>query len=327
MFSSKDVAKEAGVSQSTVSRVINNPASVSKKKRELVQNVMKKLNYRPDSIARSLISNKTNQISLISGTLNNPFFVETTKRITNYAYKKGYNVNVYFEEDFLIDEVYETVFSQRNEGIILSSMYYESPYFIELKNLGIPYIMFNRKHKDGGNYVELNNIEAGRMACNYLIQKGHTDIQWFGGEMFKSTFNERYKGYKISLKENDIVASDERITITKQTPEEISKKVYELLKSDNLPTAILASTDMIGIIVMDVLKREGLRIPEDIAVIGIDNTDTVKHSAFDLTSTGIDEVSNLGEIAIKHLIDMIENENLGIIQETYPCKLYPRGTV
>src|SRR5699024_1553030 len=122
MVSSKDVAKKAGVSQSTVSRVINNPETVSKVRREKVEKVMKDLNYIPDSIARSLISNKTNQISLISGTLINPFFVEATREIVSYAYKKGYTVNVFFEEDFSREDLYDKVFSQKTEGIILSSM-------------------------------------------------------------------------------------------------------------------------------------------------------------------------------------------------------------
>lgn len=327
MVSSKDVAKKAGVSQSTVSRVINNPSSVSKQKREKIEKVMKELNYRPDSIAQSLISNKTNQISLISGTLNNPFFVETTKSITNYAYEKGYNVNVYFEEDFLIDDVYETVFSQRNAGIILSSMYFESPYFKELTNLNIPYIMFNRKHKDGGNYVELDNFSAGQIACDYLIENGHKDIHWFGGEMYKSTFLERYQGYKYSLKKNKIKSYSSRVSITKQNPEEITNEVMRLIKSNNLPTAILASTDMIGLVLMNALQKQGIRIPEDLALIGIDNTDTLMHSSLNLTSVGVDSESNLGEIAIKHLIKMIENKQEGFIQETHKCKLYKRGTV
>src|SRR5699024_3747005 len=102
-------------------------------------------------------SNKTNQISLISGSLSNPFFVEATRKIVSYAYEKGFTVNVYFEDDFSSENLYSTVFSQKTEGVILSSMYYESAYFDELLKLGIPYMMFNRKHTKGGNFVELDN--------------------------------------------------------------------------------------------------------------------------------------------------------------------------
>ncbi|MFP3472042.1 hypothetical protein R0J90_18505, partial [Micrococcus sp. SIMBA_144] len=84
------------------------------------------------------------QISLISETLNNPFFVETTKKIINYAYLKGFNVNVYFEEDFPKDDLYNTVLSQRKEGILLSSVTFNSPYIDDLLNLHIPPIMFYR---------------------------------------------------------------------------------------------------------------------------------------------------------------------------------------
>lgn len=327
MVSSKDIAKKAGVSQSTVSRVINNPASVRKEKREVVERVMKELNYRPDSVARSLISNKTNQISLISGTLNNPFFVEATKKIINYAYLKGFNVNVYFEEDFPIDDLYNSVFAQRTEGIILSSMYYESPHFDELTRLGIPYMMFNRKHEKGGNFVELDNHQAGIMAGDYLFEKGHTDIHWLGGELGKSTFSGRLDGFKDSMERHGVQITEADISITQQNPLAIEEELNKILLKKKRPTAIFAATDMIALIVMDVLQKKGLSIPDDIALIGVDNTETSQHSAFNLTSIGMEQGQNLGEIAIRHLIDAIENKKEIDVQNTYPCKLYERGTV
>ena len=327
MVSSKDIAKKAGVSQSTVSRVINNPASVRREKREAVERVMRELNYRPDSVARSLISNKTNQISLISGTLNNPFFVETTKKIINYAYLKGFNVNVYFEEDFPKDDLYNTVFSQRTEGIILSSMYFSSPHFDDLINLGVPYIMFNRKHEKGGNFVELDNYQAGKMAADYLLEKGHTNIHWFGGELEKSTFRGRYDGFCHSMKQHDMDVSASNVSITQQNPEAIEQELNEVLSKKERPTAIFAATDMIAMKIMDVLQRKGFSIPGDIALIGIDNTELIQHSAFDITSIGLEQGRNLGDIAIRHLMDQIEGQSNSLIQETYSCQLYERGTV
>lgn len=327
MVSSKDIAKKAGVSQSTVSRVINTPSSVRKEKREIVERVMKELNYRPDSVARSLISNKTNQISLISGTLNNPFFVETTKKIINYAYLKGFNVNVYFEEDFPKDDLYNTVFSQRTEGIILSSMYFDSPYFNDLVNLGVPYIMFNRKHEKGGNFVELNNYQAGEMATDHLIEKGHSDIHWFGGELEKSTFRGRYDGFCHSMNKHNREIAASNISITLQNPIAIEEELSEVLSKRKRPTAIFAATDMIAMTIMDVLQRKGFSIPEDIALIGIDNTELSQHSSFDITSIGLEQGENLGEIAIKYLIDQIEDQGKRLVQKTYPCQLYERGTV
>ncbi|WP_020007925.1 LacI family DNA-binding transcriptional regulator [Salinicoccus albus] len=325
MVSSKDIAKKAGVSQSTVSRVINNPEAVKKEKRDTVKKVMKELNYRPDSVARSLLSNNTNQISLISGTLNNPFFVESTQRIINIAYYNGFSVNVYFEEDFQHDTLYNNVFSQKTEGIILSSMYCNSLHFDELKNLGVPYIMFNRKHRNGGNFVELDNYQAGWLAGDYFISKGHSNIHWMGGELEKSTFHGRYTGFKDALQNHDIPVDAANFSITVQSPEVIEKEIERIISLPDSPTAIFATTDMIASIVLDVLNRKGLQVPRDIAIIGVDNTKALQHSAFNLTSIGIDE--NLGEIAIRHLIRMINEDKISEIQETLSCQLFERGTV
>lgn len=327
MVSSKDVAKKAGVSQSTVSRVINSPQTVSKKKREKVESVMNELNYRPDSVARSLISNKTNQISLISGTLNNPFFVEATRNIISSAYKKGFTVNVFFEEDFSKANLYETVFSQRTEGIILSSMLYESEYFDELLKLNIPYIMFNRKHTMGGNYVELDNYQAGYIGAEYLIAKDHKNIHIFSGELEKSTFLGRYQGFQQALNDYNIPDSNKNVSITFQTPESIERELKKVLSINPRPTAILAATDMIGLALMDALQNFGYEIPGDIALIGIDNTGMARHSSLNLSSIGPVEDKHLSTIAIEQLFEMIDKEENRTFQKTLPCKLYERGTV
>lgn len=327
MVSSKDVAKKAGVSQSTVSRVINNPESVSKNKREKVERVMKELNYIPNSVARSLISNKTNQISLISGTLNNPFFVEATRTIVNAAYKKGFTVNVFFEEDVSKESLYKTVFSQKSEGIILSSMYYESQYFDELLKLDVPYIMFNRKHKNGGNFVEIDNHQAGYIGAKYLVGKGHKDIHFFSGELEKSTFLNRYKGFCEAMDELNIDYDNSSISITKQKPELIREELEKVLSQEKRPSALFAATDMIALTLIDCLQKLNLRIPEDIAIIGIDNTETLRHSSLNLTSIGPAEDEHLSSIAVEQLFKMIDDGEMTEFQRTIPCKLYERGTV
>src|SRR5699024_707898 len=228
----------------------------------------------------------TNQISLISGTLNNPFFVEATRTIVNAAYKKGFTVNVFFEEDVNKEELYKLAFSQKSEGIILSSMYYDSQYFEDLLRLNVPYIMFNRRHKNGGNFVEIDNYQAGYIGTEYLVSKGHSNIYFFSGELEKSTFLGRFNGFKQALMDYGIPYSDEMVSITKQRPDLIEDELGRVMTLKNRPAAIFAATDMIAMTIIDCLQRRGLKIPEDIAVIGIDNTETLKHSSLNLTSIG-----------------------------------------
>ncbi|WP_414043948.1 LacI family DNA-binding transcriptional regulator [Macrococcus sp. EM39E] len=327
MVSSKEVAKQAGVSQSTVSRVINNPKSVKKDKRERVERVMKELNYRPNSIARSLISNKTNQISLISGTLNSPFFVESTKYIVDYASAHGFHVNVYFEEEAKMNNVYDNVFANTTDGIILSSMYYESEHFEEFENLNIPYIMYNRKHKNGGNYVEMDNYNAGREAVKFLKSKGHENILYLGGLLNKSTFKDRLSGYKDELKNQGMPINDENIIVTQETYDSIEPILIDMFNRENKPTAIFATTDMIALFVFDILSEHGYSIPDDFALISIDNTETMQHRHFNLTSIGVKTEETMAQVAITKLIDAIVNNEKLDCQLTLPIQVFDRGTV
>ncbi|GAK09860.1 LacI-family transcriptional regulator [Geomicrobium sp. JCM 19038] len=161
MVSSKDVAKRAGVSQPTVSRVINGSTNVNKATIEKVQRAMEELNYRPNLIARSLKQQKTKSIALISGALHNPFFVDSTTTIVNAAKAHGYRTLVYFEEQGNNGAVYEEVLKQQVDGIVLSSIFIDDPVFKELEHSKIPFVMFNRRHQTGGNFVEIDNEQAG----------------------------------------------------------------------------------------------------------------------------------------------------------------------
>ncbi|UOQ91909.1 LacI family transcriptional regulator [Halobacillus shinanisalinarum] len=221
MTSSKDVAKHAGVSQSTVSRVLNTPEKVDRNKYEKVVQTMKELNYRPNSIARSLVKKQTKSIALISGPLHNPFFVETTTSIVNYSKQRGYNVNVHFENFGDNMSIYKDVLEREVDGIILSSILYDDPIFPELKKQNIPFIMFNRKHREPMNYVEMDNVQAGRIATEHLLGLNHQNIVYIGGPSTMTTFQGRYEGFRQVMEENDFEVTDHNARMTNTSEEAI----------------------------------------------------------------------------------------------------------
>lgn len=328
MVSSKDVAKLAGVSQTTVSRVLNTPELVHKNTREKVLNAIKELNYQPNSIARSLVKNKTKTISLISGPLHNPFFSESTTSIVNYAKEKGYNVNVYFENSNNNAELYKSVFANKVDGLVLSSIYYEDPIFYKLQKLNIPFVMFNRKHKEDGHYVEMDNVKAGKQATKHLIDLNHRDIVWLGGSLEMSTFKGRFEGYKQTLIENNIPFREENVVIIDTNRQSVFKALDVIMSRETPPTAIHAATDSIAIFVLDYLLGKNFKVPEYISVIGIDNVDFSRHSSFQLSTVSTVSKKNLGRIAIEILLNLLEEENKPhhFIQRTIDTKLIPRKT-
>lgn len=329
MVSSIDVAKKANVSQSTVSRVLNNPEKVNPKTRKKVLAVIKELNYRPNLIARSLVSKETRSITLISGPLHNPFFADSATEIVSFANKKGFNINVIFDDLHDNVSVYEEVLNQQIDGLILSSMFYNDPVHDELVNKGIPYVMFNRKHKNNGNFVEIDNKKAGFMATEYLIQHNHKDISWLGGTLSTSTFYGRHQGYIEAFKKYGIPINKDNTIVTDTTQKDVHDKLINLIARKNRPTAIVAATDSIALYVMDILGKNGYNIPEDISVIGIDNVNYSAHHSINLTTVGSVDDKYISKLAIEYLIDLINKKDntTGVIQETVDVTMFSRGTV
>ncbi|AQQ54707.1 LacI family DNA-binding transcriptional regulator [Planococcus lenghuensis] len=329
MVSSKDVAKHAGVSQTTVSRVMNEPDKVNKKTLHKVNAAMNELGYRPNLIARSLVNKKTHSIALLSGPLYNPFFADTTTSIVNFAKGKGFNVNVHFENFGDNMSVYQDVLSHQVDGIILSSVLYDDPIYDELKKLDIPFIMFNRRHREDGHFIEMDNFQAGRLAAEHLLELNHRNIVWMGGPLTMSTFQGRYEGFKHVLQENDIPFGPENILITNTSKAAIFEEAHALMSKKNRPTAIFAATDSIAIYMMDFLIERGYSIPEDISILGVDNVELSRHHSFQLSTIGTVTEENLGRVAIEHLVDIINgkgNEEMPFVQKTLPTKLFKRNT-
>ncbi|MBG9455412.1 transcriptional regulator [Lysinibacillus sphaericus] len=325
MVSSKDVAKYAGVSQTTVSRVLNTPELVKPKTIEKVMKAIEELNYIPNDIARSLVQKKTGIITLISGPLHNPFFVDTTTAIVNYVNARGYKVNVYFGTEDNLDSIYNTVLETKADAIILSSMLYEDDLFFKLEKLGIPFIMYNRKHQENRHFVEIDNVKAGYIATNHILSLGHQDICWIGGPHEISTFYGRYKGFKHALKDSGIDAKTVPAFLTNTNKKDIKRAFEEILELPKRPTAICAATDAIAIEILNLCLELGFQVPKDFNVIGIDNVELSKHHSIALTTVGLESEKSLGFIAIEKLFEVMEKQST-CIQQTESVKLFPRNT-
>lgn len=326
MVSSKDVAKHAGVSQTTVSRVLNTPELVKKPTVHKVMEAIQELNYIPNGHARSLVQNKTHTIALLSGPLHNPFFVETTSAIVNYANEKGYRVNVQFVNDTQLTEAYASAIAQRVDGVILSCILINDPIFEKLERMDIPFITYNRKHKQNKHFVEIDNYEAGYLSVKHMIEQGHQEIAWVGGPLSVSTFNNRYLGFLKAMKDFHFPINERSIFNTDTSKGDIFNAFQEIMNLTPRPTAICTGADSLALNLIDIALKENFKIPEDISIIGVDNVDVSSHSLVQLTTVGSISEQNLGYMAIKELIEMIENKKNSCIQITESVKVFHRST-
>ncbi len=326
MVSSKDVAKRAGVSQATVSRVLNSPEVVKKETVIKVKQAIEELNYIPNANARSLVQNRIGTIMLLSGPLNNPFFVDTTSAIINYASKVDYRVQVQFVNDNNLEKAYVNALEQMNDGIILSCILEDDPIFDKLKRLNLPFITYNRKHKSNENFVEIDNFHAGELSFQHMKELEHQYIGWIGGQLNVTTFKNRYEGFLSATKKANHEINSQYLINDVISKADIEEAFFNLMHLRTPPTAICAATDSIALDLIDIAKKSNILIPEELSIMGIDNVEISQHGMVELTTIGSKYKKNLGYIAIRELITMIEEKNNSCVRITEPVKLFVRKT-
>ncbi len=324
--SSNSVARLANVSQATVSRVLNHPDKVGEETKRRVLRAIEELGYVPNQNARELVSGLSKVITLISGPLENPFFVDTTASIVHFATEKGYKVNIYIVGDADIEETYKEALSHRADGLIMSCILYDDPILKTLERLRLPFVTYNRRHKNKVNYVEFDNYNAVKQACEFLHKKQYEAIFWVGGTLEVSTFKYRFKGFQDGYEQifNKKLTSFDYINKKNIDYAVLKENILHWYQKTPGKKVILAATDSIALKLLSLTKELGLKCPEDIGVMGMDNVELSKHPYIDLTTIG--SAQNIGLLAIQELIYNIEHGLNNNIAYTVATKIFERGT-
>lgn len=263
-----DVAKKSGLSVVTVSRVLNGAGSVRASNRQKVLDAIKQLDYRPSAAARSLASGKTGIIGLIVKKLQDSFFDAVVNELNEVLALHGYFLAISTGVEgsgnhYLIQE-------DRVDGLILLSPTEEDPYLVELKRRGIPYVLIDNQQEDNDAYsVNTDNVKGGYAAASHLLELGHSSIAHLcGQELFRST-HERRDGFLQALQEKGLEPFEiVRGTFAIGTGYDTGKR---WLREGRLPTAVFAGDDNIALGLINVLMENGIRVPEEVAVVGYDD--------------------------------------------------------
>lgn len=268
-----EIAKIAGVSKATVSRVLNNsPTGVGEQTREKVQRIIDEMNYSPD---RTGVHMRSRSLALIVPDITNPFFADIARSVTNRAIQENYVVilmNTDFSEEKELEYITNLI-AKKVDGIILIPSGRESKkeHFAPRK-YGIPLVLLDRK-LDGLNGCSIcsDNEYAAFRSCEKLIQNGSRSIAFVSGPLRISTAVERLEGYKLALKQYGLVFDSSKVRIGDYTVESGYNAVLELEKEGVDYSAILAANDMMALGVLRALKEFSYRIPEEVEIIGFDN--------------------------------------------------------
>lgn len=324
-----EVARAAGVSHQTVSNVINNRAVVKKATKELVLRHLKESGYRGNPVARSLKTNSSKLIGLVVPSMTNSMYAEVAQAIVRKAERRGYTVMMAVTERDAHTElcVANTMIDHNVAGILISPSDPDAAASRHAFELEVPFIeMLNRSEGVSCDVFEADNQAGGRMATEHLIECGHSDIGFIAG-IPNSTGRDRFDGYKIALEDAGHVINSELVVRGDYTRSGGRAACSKLLDSDHVFTALFCASDIMAYGVMDELSARGLRIPQDIALIGFDDMEMSSLPGVNLSSISFKPASLAGK-AIDRLITKITSLDIseGIRHDVEPCSLVIRNS-
>lgn len=302
---SSQVAEHAGVSQSAVSRTFTPGASISSKTRSKVLASAKTLGYRPNAIARSLITNRSRIIAVVMAYLENLFYPDVLEELGRALAAENYHLLLFtgfMDRDS--DPVFDQLMQYRVDGIILASTSLSSELSEECATAGIPVVLFNRTtERDAVSSVTTRNREGGKRIAEFLVAGGHKSFGYIAGLENSSTNRDRHQGFVEGLAGHGITQiAYETGNYSRLEAEAAARKMFS--RKDR-PEALFVANDHMAVAVMDVARYEfDLKIPEDISIVGYDDVGPAIWTSYGITSMS-QPVKRMVESTVDILMDQI----------------------
>ncbi len=270
-----DVAKEAGVSIATVSKVINGKGKISEETRGSVLAIMDRMDYQPSVIASALTGKKTFTLGLLVPDISNPFFAEIARAIEDQSQRYGYSV-VMCSTDNKDDKVerYIALLLQKSvDGIIIATGIDKINILEQLLSKRIPVVLLAREMPlVAVNTVVVDDYVGGSMAANHLLELGHKRMAVLGESAKVVSSRERIRGFRQTMEDEQIPFREEWLKYRDYRIEDGKLKALELLQTEDRPTAIFACNDMLAVGALQAAKEAGVKVPEELSIVSFDNT-------------------------------------------------------
>lgn len=324
-----EVAKQAGVAISTVSRVLNKSENVSNETRTKVEKVIEELNFRPQVSARKLASKEPNMVAIAVPSFTTPFFNEVLKGVKDEIQKMDLDIIIYNTGSRNPEEAVHNFFDRGTaDAVIILSIDVDDRLHRIFQASKVPLVLVNSKHP-AYNYYMMNDHRGGYMAAEHLVKKGFQNIGMIkaveeskSSYVRESGFIDALKNYKMSIDKDLFITGDS----TKHggfTEEAGYEAIYKYDKLGKFPDAIFCANDTQALGALHALSKLGLKVPEDVAIMGYDNIKVTKY--LDLTT--IDQKMHIiGMNATKRLAEIINGDATDIVQTTINPVLVERGS-
>lgn len=307
-----EVAKYAGVSRSTVSRVINDHPNVSAATRARVEAAIEKCNYRPHAVARSLATSRTNILGMVvpesvTKLFTDPYFPLMLRGATEACNRRGYHLILSLftgsiESSVMHDRVARSGYL---DGVIAANASLDDKLIPSLFEEGLPFVNIGRHPDDRVNYVDVDNIGGARMATEHLIRQGHRRIATISGPLDMTPGQDRLDGFREMMSTHRLPVSEELVAEGDFTEAGGRAAMMQLLAAD--PTAVFAASDSMAIGAIKAIRAASKQVPEDVAVVGFDDIPSALTVDPELTTVR-QPIERIGQLAVDTLIDLIEAE-------------------
>ena len=329
----KDVAQLAGVSSATVSYVLNGKRTISEDTRRRVMEAVHQLDYVPDLNARGLSMRDSKLIGVVVPQtepgdrlmFQNSFYSEVLGSIEYYARQRGYHILISATD---ANESYLTLAKQRNlDGIIVIGMYPDE-FYQQMKKTQIPIVLIDSYCNDHYyNNIRIDDAYGSYLATRYLLECGHRDAAFFAGQLKENgVMQKRLAGYRQALEEFGAAYREDYVFEGQIDYKSGVTMAERLARSGSGVTAIVAAADILAIGAIKGLYNSGLRVPEDMSIIGFDDLEISQYLAPGLTTIR-QQISLKGQRAVELLLEHIADPSLSKQEEILPLKLIERGSV
>lgn len=316
----EEVARLAGVSRSTVSRVVNNQPNVHAETRERVWQAIQQSGYRPHAVARSLVTNRTHIIGMVipeavTTLFADPFFPLLLRGATESCNARHYQLMLsLFSDPAKQEEMYQRVLHNSYlDGVVVASTSLQDPLVSMLLRDRVPFVSVGRHTDSRVHYIDVDNIGGARMAVEHLIRLGHQRIATITGRMDMTSGQDRLAGYRQALQAHHIPVEEELIIEGDFTEGSGAAGIQRLLPTH--PTAVFTASDMTAIGALKALRQAGLHVPQDIALVSFDDIPIA--SAIEPALTTVRQpIERLGSMAVDLLLGILESPS----QEETPAQ-------
>lgn len=305
-----DVARMAGVSETVVSYVINNNRYVAKEKRQRVEEAVRLLNYRPNNVARALKGKQSNQIIFIADHITNEYFSSIVSAMDKYAYESGYLISLCANRN--TPEFISQVISRQFDGIIVSSASFPTEYVEQFSQAGIPVVVFRRRRHQKAvehvAYLGTGLYTGAREAVRHLIGRGCRNVIYVDRISARGHISPpddmRFGGFVDEMEANGFPVGPDSVVCGCRSQEELSEEVKRRLRTGSRVDGIFGRNDMLACIAMTAAGEIGCQVPEQVKVIGFDDSSISRLITPGLTTIGMQK-EKIAKAAIDMLNQMI----------------------